>query len=345
MKARKKLHLHIGSPKTGTTFLQSILYSNEPYLESKGFGVIEGLESRSPVAELEFVRSSTADEISARWRAKTESQEVNSFILSQESYTSLSSEEVAKLARALSDVDVQVIRYMRRQDELIESSWKQWHCKQLSFDEFVARYLEEPYDLLREVERWSEHFGDSAMTIRCYEKGRMPDGIEMDFFAQIDENIKVDQLKIPEKFVNTGFDRDSLEIMYLGRELLDGLNDNRFHRIFSQHGQVSAKAFQKHGFLTSAQRQKIMSLAHESNRRMAQKYLKEDGDFFSPVEEINDPPYPGLNKDEAIKKLLAIALSQQETIESKVAQNTSGQVFQGSMTFHLKQAIKRLIGR
>lgn len=179
--------LHIGSEKTGTTYLQYTLHANANLLRKK-YGVLyptDGLlcqqRAHHPIAAA-FLSSDRCDFIapSSQQPAALLMDQLNRLIdRTHSDYVLLSAEHmssrfdraaISELAAHLSGHSVQVILYARRQDEMALSALSTDLCcgsrdwipiDRISPD--VRRF-----NPLQVVEDWQAVFGTDAVTVRSY---------------------------------------------------------------------------------------------------------------------------------------------------------------------------------
>lgn len=137
--AKRRLVLHVGHQKTGTSSIQVMLAGSNAYLRSRNFfypSVPEPSSKASAVWEGPFrhniIAGTYADYGTAFDRLSAE--ELDSFwgILSHDSCSPILSAEglsrqhnFASIAAALADYDVEVVAYVRRQDLFAESLYNQ----------------------------------------------------------------------------------------------------------------------------------------------------------------------------------------------------------------------------
>jgi hypothetical protein len=128
----RKLFLHIGLPKTGTTYLQDVLWSHKEVLSRAGLLLPGAHRRRHLLASLD-VRQDPAlarrsGDVSAPWRdLMTEAGAWHGDVLiSHEFFCAASPEQIQHAVAALPDVEVQVIVTARAMVDLGISRWQEW---------------------------------------------------------------------------------------------------------------------------------------------------------------------------------------------------------------------------
>ena len=218
----ERLVLHIGLPKTGTTALQHFLALNRDALARNGIlypelqrsfvpwgqngngGVF--LEAACSLSDLPFcfdkeLGTTKADIEDALGRISSLAGEAETLIISEEtmvwaiirSQGSRYIEALRDTARSCSGAkDIDVLIYLRRQDEWAKSFWKQSvinvHPTTLGFKAWLSS--SEPqgiFDYKKLVLRLEEVFGREHVIVRTYERGSFEGGdIFHDFLAALD---------------------------------------------------------------------------------------------------------------------------------------------------------------
>lgn len=179
----KKIYLHLGMHKTGTSFVQSTLRKNEAMLRDTGTRVVLGRESN------EFLQSIDHDMIRDNWM----NAECDVVVFSNENFVLLEYPERVDLARELRDTaidagaDVVMIFYVRPAIEWIPSMWAQYvkvaapDFGNMTLDEFI-----ETFDYLTVLDVIASLRFEGNTMIRPYVRALMKnESIFDDFFDAI----------------------------------------------------------------------------------------------------------------------------------------------------------------
>ncbi|MDQ0115233.1 hypothetical protein [Paenibacillus harenae] len=345
--SKKRVFLHIGSHKTGSTSLQNSLYANKSTLKAKGiyyggyhevwrmhhnlaFGLFkEALEEEfisfpsshyyfSQIAEKPVV---VVDRIKQEFQEGSYKQMILSseglfapghffafhsgVALTDKQQVKVNEYVIAKLRELLSDFDVTVICYLRRQDLILESFYNQY-CKGPdpnitaplpTFTEYCkARPV--PFDYFRDISVWAKHFGKENLNVKPYERTQLPEGVVGDFYINIlkfseSEYERLESIDAGED--NSRINRDVLEYKRLLN--VHGL-DVEFLRVSNAIGD----AHRNQSFLTPQERGQILKDCADSNSRLAAEYLsRSDGRLFYDTEVKKEEPYFGLTFEKSIE--------------------------------------------
>lgn len=126
---RRKLHLHIGLPKTGSTFIQTTLLYNQTFLKS--VGVLypnQRMDKKGSHYLWENVFAADPQQSVAELNQLCDENGVDQVLLSAENFvTFLAFDERAPAAAEVwkAAFDVSLVLYLRRQDEFLESFYAQ----------------------------------------------------------------------------------------------------------------------------------------------------------------------------------------------------------------------------
>ena len=188
---KRKMIIHIGRHKTGTTSLQKQLYNDSEILDKNGYvypryfmrGSAHHLVSEQ-LSSSEFINK-TEDQkkeciFEFRNTIYNESPENKTVILSSEAFQNCNPKYVAEL---LNDFEVQVVFYVREQSAYIASAYLQEvHAKEnaINYTKFVNNFYADYFDF---TSKWRRYFPD----IKCgiFEKKHLLFGdLVIDFYEK-----------------------------------------------------------------------------------------------------------------------------------------------------------------
>jgi hypothetical protein len=301
---RGHCYIHIGAPKTGTTFLQKILFDNRnalakqevlyPDVSLRGYGhhdIAFRLSGGYPKwattqpKSLDVLTEELAESVrDHRGNVVLSSEDFYIFPAAPALYTMLES------ARVLANREPIIIVYLRRQDAAHESWYNQTIKAQgetHALDECIE-LNRELFDYHEQLERWSSVFGRSSLVVRPYEEGQLKNGsLVEDFFGVI--GIDPHVLAIPPERVNSGLNKDVLEFQRLINHLpLEVERKRLYHReLIALTSQTSgAGLFGETPLLSGPQRRDILAFYSSGNAEVAAKYLDREALFFDEPSDI-----------------------------------------------------------
>ena len=212
---------------------------------------------------------------------------------------------ISKLYNLLSEFNVKIVCYLRRQDLILESFYNQY-CKwpdpddNLPLPTFTEYYSRRPViiDYYSEISTWGKYFGKENIILRPYEKKQVPLGVVYDFYINIlgvseEEYRTLNSTDSGEE--NARINRDVLEYKRLLE--INGL-DVEFVRISNIIGDTNKNQF----FLSKIERKKILEECRESNKKLAIEFLSgNDGQLFFDKEFQQEEIYSGLTLEKSIQ--------------------------------------------
>ena len=230
---------------------------------------------------------------------------------------------------AFEEFDIKIVCYLRRQDDYVESLYNQWikgmnaelygvifenpppdgggKCSKYRIDESAAPNISMAkfingmlkLDYYAVLDEWAEIYGKENIIVRTYEKSRLANGVEQDFFANI-LGFSGDSLAGLNLYdeVNASFKKDIIEykmaakLFELPREIYD-LNGAPALAHLSRNN--------KKNILTAKQAGQMLEYYRESNEKIAREYLhREDGVLFYDKGREEKDDYPGLSAQAAV---------------------------------------------
>jgi hypothetical protein len=190
----KTLTLHIGLPKTGTTYIQGWLRARCAALAELGVFVPARDISAHRLA-CEFIsdarRAARSDVVhikEAPYRAAFDDlarglhdARFRQCIVSSEYFFEADPADVAVLRDAAPDVDIRIIAFLRRQDRIIESGYNQ-EVKAMGITARVAvGAYQKKLDWLRLFESWAAVFGEAKVSLVNFDTAARAGGVLAEF--------------------------------------------------------------------------------------------------------------------------------------------------------------------
>lgn len=328
------VYISIGTPKTGTTALQSFMRENDKLLEKQGYCYPE-MKLEMPA----IYRDRNAHFLILRSRKKSQEERTvhvrevrengfkqmeelakkfDNIVLSDEQlwYRSGQIENFwENLIRDFKKIncDVKIIVYLRRQDQVIQSLWNQLVKMSLRRTEHFKECIENgtfdyfPLDYYTELKKIEKHVGKENLIVRVYEKGQFEgeEGIFSDFF-------KIVGLKLTDEFTrqhvakNVGLNGNYIEI----KRIINGIPEYRELDDFMFRSILNASIYDNEGhehaktsMFTYEEQLAYMRQFEESNRKVAEEFLDcTDSVMFR--EEIKEQPVWSVNKETMDRDML-----------------------------------------
>lgn len=203
------IYLHIGMPKTGTTYLQKALFNNRDKLLENGYLYpICGIKYNAKEIVNRYCHNTLAhylmgfenkDNALSQFTVWEElTREIDSInpknvIISAEAFTSFEifyqPETLAKIKSFLKEYEIKIVIYIRKQDEFLESSYcymvKLGACSvgiKEVFNEY--QYIFNYYQIL---DNWADIFGYENIIVRRFEKSNKKNHVFDDFLGVINQ--------------------------------------------------------------------------------------------------------------------------------------------------------------
>lgn len=314
----RRLYLHIGMHKTGSTSIQYFLHANRALLHRQGVDYPE--EQRygyahhplawlclpharfmDPLKDKYATREAWVNDLNA-FRDRLKASRYDRIILSSETFADT---DPAKVAEYFRDFDTRIIVYLRRQDLYLESSYNQNRKMKIKTRRLTDSADREQYldwirpklDYLALLDAWARHFGAERITVVPFEGRCFPLGLERGF-------IDLAGMKWDKRFatqrMNAGLSRDCVE--YLAESDLDEKLDKTRYReivdILETYSEAHpSNPLHKHAY-PPRKRAEILDSFREGNSEIARRYLgRQDGMLFetpAPGPDEAWTAYPGL---------------------------------------------------
>lgn len=330
---RRQLILHIGRAKVGSTALQHFLLTNRQKIAEQGVLYPESVmqQSASHMLALVFqrhlpdahsVEGKTAAEVYDAMFDEAERLKLPRIIASTENLFLVDPSEPARLMRR--GYDVRIVCYVRRQDEVLASSYIQ-ELKTGDVQEGIEAFASDPVrlswlDYAPVLDAWAAQFGAENIVVRVAEKAQLRGTIFEDFLALAGVNTK--GMEFPTTRLNPSPARDILDFMRMineapapGPRLKFQLRDP----LLKLSERIGADGRFSPATLVPAQlRRELLEKFRKSNAAIARKYLgRKDGVLFreQPAsDEAADNAYAGLELERFAHMMATLLGVQQQRI-------------------------------
>ena len=211
----KKLIIHIGMPKTGSSAIQALFALNEAYFKEKGVvfpwydGFTQSYQTSGGNADLLLKWMSNKER--AEFDLAVKALNADKVVISSESLFYLFKKDPHGFFDFFTGYDFLVVCYARDLVQLVDSSLNQ-AVKNHGFlvnDETLTYIIEDCcyLDVLSDLAPFVE---SGNLSVRWYDKAQFGgQGIYADFLQAIDLTLDLDQLKCPNKVVNPSLSPDA----------------------------------------------------------------------------------------------------------------------------------------
>ena len=322
-----RLIVHIGGPKCGSTALQVYLRRNYDALRTNGIFAPSRDYAPDPVRGRSHARyfenllhdpngSVILREQLRKYRAIMETDGLDTLVLSGENLCNRGHHRTFQHAGEL--FDCRIVLYVRRQDDLFASGWKQWGLKQFTTpQEFIDHRMQRGAgDWTARLIPWENAFGVKNITVRNYQRSALHHGDIVDDFCTTLSLSQEGCEPLPGD-INISVGDTLAGIANRIRDVFKSEHDNDFYRVMGLL--IGKPAYLDHSpsaFLTNEQRRAIREHFRESNEALRRKYfseLPEDEPLFEtsyPTDERPDP-FEQLHRENDLLARAIYALARQ----------------------------------
>ncbi len=280
---KQRVVVHIGGSKCGSSAIQRFLLNNHKGLAERQFIV--------PTQNLMKTSERTGEQIwyfqnmigdgddthGPRFRARVaeimDNQESDAtLVLSAENLSNPHGFEA--LFKGLEDrFDVQIVLYIRRQDDYLMSAWQQWFLKtNPDFWTWCTTQVGIRANWQLSVEPWVDTFGKDAISVRVFEREQLEgQDINKDFCKVIGCNATGLDFKIGN--INPSYNMAVQELAESAQSLFAGLHDNA---VYEMIGSLTGNRHYKRSdevFLNRNEREAIVARYAESNAWIKEIFL------------------------------------------------------------------------
>jgi len=163
---RPQIYLHIGPPKTATTFIQDIIWGNRPVLASQGIHLVGAKGEGHFLAAMDLRRKPLAryedPRIAGSWdnlAAAAHRVKSGKALISHEYFAAANAEHIARLTADLEGADLHIVYTARDLGRQLPAVWQETlkNRSTLTFDLFLDHTLDPDRSKRRPHHFWAAH--------------------------------------------------------------------------------------------------------------------------------------------------------------------------------------------
>ncbi len=294
MRDKKKIVFHIGASKAGSSAIQVVLGQNSDKLRDRGVLI--------PSKTLVYDSEISGEQI---WYFENLLLKGNLnfpdffascdewFEINKDAHTIIFSAENlsnnyvdgSKFLPLKEKYEIEVIFYIRRQDDYFASAWQQWFCKtNPDFWAWCIEQLPNRANWQKTIESWEQLVGEQKLIVRLFERDKLINEDIVDDFLNILGLSDFEYTKVKRK-INPSYNLGTQDLVHTVRRSLDGIHDNS---VYEMIGRLTAERHHKvvtDNMLSQAQRLAILSHYSTSNEWIKNRYFAnmENKDLFTKV--------------------------------------------------------------
>lgn len=286
-----ELVLHIGANKTGSSAIQNFLCMNASKLRSAGFLVPDHklewsqLITGEQVFELQKLMDAGSAELVLKFRQLMDNRPSNGVVLI--SAENLSNERYYLLFRQVcASYKTKIVLYIRRQDDLLMSTWQQWYSKeQVDLQAWLTKVIGSIGNWKSIVDGWEEVCGAGTVDLRLFERETLPNG---NIVADFTDAIGIERDSVEVNFqtvdINPSYADFIVPLVSGNRGIFRNTHDNRFYSIIAE---LTAEAYSggtKYSLISRAQRDAINARYAAGNEELRSRFFPEKETLFRSVD-------------------------------------------------------------
>ena len=307
---KKKIYLHIGMGKTGTTALQNFFGENREVLASRDIcyperGTMANAHHLLSPHVPRFLENEWKFENVDDWAPELAKVDQSRVLLSSELMAWADESKARKFCAQVSAwFDVHVVIYLRRQDNIIMASYNQQikAGPQKRRIDLIYRKQVERFDYPRILAPWADSLEPGKLIVRPYERQQFYQGdIRCDFLRHAFQIDVDDSFKVSQKDSNPRLPLNVSEYKRMVNCLIeDGKKNDRFNELLTEYAEEQSASLAgggaKQSVLSPEQRIETIDLCREDNAFVASHYLERpDGSLFQEAEPSLDDAWDGID--------------------------------------------------
>ena len=278
--ADKKIYLHIGYGKTGTSSIQDMMFHNKDIFKINSlyypdiglWGSAHHHLSQLP-GQTNYIIEIKKNLI--KIKEKFTNSDSNIMLISSENLCFTKRELIEKYRDVFDGFDVQIIMYVRNQKHLIPSTYLEWVKSGWDYKGDIAEFFQFnklSFDFLLRLSDWESIFGTENIKIRVYDKNLFED-VCINFL----ECIELVELKKKMKYYRSNLSLSPIFCNVV--KIIDSFNlsSNNRSALLWMLVKMSkcVQGFSNDMLLSKALKGEIKQTYYNSNIKLAKRYLSE----------------------------------------------------------------------
>lgn len=331
----KKVFIHIGQHKTGTTSIQNFLNINRKILKKNGF-IYPNFKSIAshPLAwsfnfgnnhvKESFLKNNPQFKVQVQKELDKAFHQKENIVISSEVFCeNINTESMKTIKSKFKDSDVKIICYLRRQDYLFESKFRNTvHFKDFNedFKNYIKRIIDRPIPKSLPIDAWADMFGKENIIIRPYEKEQLfSQDLVRDFINIIGLKLTSEYHRL-NKRSNVGLNNKLVKMFCLinsNPNFTDEQKQKIKKLLLDYKNEFFIKKKDDFSLFSPKTRIEILKKWDESNKRIAREYLgRKDGILF--YEPWPDKDEDWIDYDLKVEEIMTIFMKMLLEKQSKV---------------------------
>ena len=182
------MYLHVGEPKSATTFLQEVLWHNRAVLSEQGV-FLPGLHAQEHFRATQDLLevAQPPDDPSGPWSgewstlARQAARTPGTSVISHELLAAATAEQAARALASLQPAEVHVVLTVRDFARLLPAEWQETvkHRNRQPWERWVRRVMAGPDAPARRRARWFWQVHDTAAVLRRWSAGLPPERVHV----------------------------------------------------------------------------------------------------------------------------------------------------------------------
>lgn len=301
----RKLWIHIGTPKTGSTAIQRYARSRQPYLASNSIDfLVRGRRGsyNDLGVHLRGGKRAEAEKVGTSIRRMIADSPAETLVLTSEMFTGSDPALLREVLALEEPFETRIVGYFRRQDRYLESSYKQKMKTgkvRPGFQNYVDKFGTRGGEYRRIISAWDDAWPDAEFIFRRFDPGSFPKGdVVHDFMQMLGLNIDADGKPPSEEVANPTPSIDLLDLMQLVADM-PGIDARKVFRAMP----VGTLPRFEGRAMDNATARALLQQYEADNEALRERFFPDESALF-PTDDLDGPDpaiaAPGFSDDQRV---------------------------------------------